>query len=236
MLKSIFFHIPKAAGTSVKNGFYHAYSYPACLKVWPVAHGGDLEIASLPSYTPPESFPYECAMGHFNVTNFRVNQALTADFEQHGEFTLACIRDPFDRLLSDYNYILNTPTHDRLESVKKMTAVEYAEQHPANEQARWLDIKKVTPSGIEFGKADKLTDHMIIVLSDEVDRILPSLFKAYTERIIEIPRQNVGKQREQTQKPKPSEKFIEKNAVDYALVDFLRASGGMYIGAKVKPF
>jgi hypothetical protein len=236
MIKSVFFHIPKAAGTSVKDGFYHAYSYPESLKVWPVLHGGDIEVQDLSTYQLQPDNNIKCVMGHFNLQEFRANKLLMEDFMIHGNFTLACVRDPFERLISDYNYILNTPTHDRRDEVLKKTLQAYTEEHPSNEQARWLDVASINNSVIQFGTDDKVTRRIVIVGSSKVDSILPRLLSRYTERKVEIGRENVGAQLNKGEKLIPSINFKKINALDYALYDLLESNGGVYVGSEVCKF
>ena len=192
MIRSIFFHIPKAAGTSVKAAFYGAYGPDRCLKVWPIAHGGEIEVQSFQSYEPASNRELDCVMGHFNVKQFRSNPAVYADFCRSGVFALACFRDPFERLMSDYYYILNTVDHDRREQVLELGLEQYLERFHANEQTRWMGISGIHDQ-LAFDIDDEIAKKAVFILSTEVDRLLPDIMFKYTGHRQPVPRQNVGK-------------------------------------------
>ena len=219
MLDSIFFHIPKAAGTSVKAALYRHYGHESCLKVWPTAFGGDCEIDAFARLETDVSH-WKNLMGHLTVARFREHAALYQDFCGHGRFCLAIVRDPVARMVSDYHYIRERPYHDRFEEISHGID-SYLLSRADNEQAQWLDIASIDNDtlDINFGSADPITHNLLVYAMDELEAAFPALSRSLFGKSIPLERLNLGTAGE---KEGPSAEVVatleRRNALDHLLL------------------
>ena len=113
--KLIFFHVPKTAGSSLKNflvrnckdgSYYNHLFYDLCLKET------KYDIKSLGEKTNTISNPF---FSHISQSEFvKLSEGLNLDLDNFTEIVI--VRNPYDRLLSYYNFTLynNYPTIDLL--------------------------------------------------------------------------------------------------------------------------
>lgn len=116
--KLIFAHIPKTAGTSVRLHLKDALteqlaSYTEVgvydMSGWPKKIQGGCAPSEFHVHVVPENWDF--IYGHVTVQQILSNPAI--DREDDNILLLSFVRDPVDRLLSEYNYIASTKTHPR---------------------------------------------------------------------------------------------------------------------------
>lgn len=226
MIDSVFLHIPKAAGTSVKSMLFRHYRQDYSIRVWHVASGGDV--------APPEFSNYECDVdlithvsGHISATKFRSNVDLWNDFKINGRFALAVTRDPLERLVSDYHYIRRTEGHPRADDAD-LSLEAFISAQPANAQARFLGISNVdvAAGNLVFEKDDALSERLILLDTSLIDVQLPVLEKAAFGESKLVERKNVASQPTKSDvRGDLLEKFHEKNQLDIELVRYAKKFG-----------
>ena len=113
--KLIFFHVPKTAGSSLKNflvrnckdgSYYNHLFYDLCLKET------KYDIKSLVEKTNTIKNPF---FSHITQSEFvKLSEGLNLNLDNFAEIVI--VRNPYDRLLSYYNFTLysNYPTIDLL--------------------------------------------------------------------------------------------------------------------------
>lgn len=237
-IDSIFIHIPKAAGTSLKNKLYEHYTPERCLKVWGVSHGGDIDVGAALADHEDIRPDTKNLMGHFPLALARQNTPIRESFRKYGRFVISSIRDPVERLISDYNYILNTPTHDRRDSTKDGLS-SYLLAAPENEQAKWLDVQAIDwdTNTLKFVHDDAFTERLVIVDSAVLDAALPNIVRNFFGTGSPVGRLNVAKgAKDAAISAEVRHAVEERNRLDAELYRFVaQQTFGTYLSPSLRP-
>ena len=118
MQKAFFFHIPKCAGMSVWNALWDIYGMANVFQVGIKAQREEFE-----AMTPEKRSAYGAIGGHGYLT--RLSNA-AGDLSSYYRFVT--FRNPVDRIVSEYHFIRNLPTHFKYDIVSKIPLVEFAHQ------------------------------------------------------------------------------------------------------------
>jgi hypothetical protein len=224
MIDSVFLHVPKAAGTSVKAMLFRHYSRAKTVRAWQVQSGGDVSPADFGEYQiDVDSIVH--VSGHVSADRFRSNQALLDDFDRCGRFVLPVTRDPLERLVSDYNYIRRTQGHPRAAAAERPLE-DFIGGSPANEQASFLDVEGVDLNAgtLLFKRPDRLTERLIILDSSRVDDDLPALEFAAFGKTGPVSRKNATLVTTASELPDDIvNEFNSRNALDIQLVEYAKA-------------
>jgi len=227
----VFFHIPKAAGSSIAQAIHKVFPPQNCLKVRALQAGGDILPKDMPSLEIPDLLERPCCMGHFGLNSFRKNVMLMRRFERESGIALAVVRDPVDRLISDYKYINRTKGHPRKEGVRDASVVEYINRHAQNEQVKWLNLELLDGTWRSIS-LDCLGRRLIIVEAGMVDVIVPKLFKILWGVTVEVGRKNVAVGKEADDSLSAADRLTanERNQMDIEFVEHLSRGSGFWLG------
>jgi len=135
----IFFcHIPKAGGETLKQYFYRFVSEDRCLKVWDVQFGADVSAEQFRHIDRTVINAKSAIYGHLSVQEFLKNPAASEAFEEQSALIVASVRDPVDRIISLYNYIMVNEFHPSHQLLKNIKFDEFALTQPSNQQVSYL--------------------------------------------------------------------------------------------------
>lgn len=134
----IFFpHIPKAGGESLKHGFYEAFGRDKCIKVWQ-SSGSDTTSRKFPDLDGKKLEAASAVVGHLPLASFLSNVYAKREFDQGNVKIITSVRDPIERLVSEYNYISRNNAHPIHHKVRQLSAIDYIRTQPANFQFSFL--------------------------------------------------------------------------------------------------
>ncbi|WP_426415785.1 sulfotransferase family 2 domain-containing protein [Aestuariirhabdus sp. LZHN29] len=135
-------HIPKAGGTSLKSYFLHAYSASSCIKVWDTKFGADFLPDEFCNLKADELKGIPAVIGHLPVKDFLSNSAANR-MMSHGEVqVITSVRDPIDRLLSLYNYVLVNEHHPNHNAHQSFDPKEFVFSQQENFQFKFLELRR----------------------------------------------------------------------------------------------
>lgn len=149
----VFVHIRKAAGTSLRQ-ILERVSLPKNNSLWYklLSRGG--WAVNYPNYSFRK---------HANL--IEAERSMPAvKFEQY--FKFAVVRNPWDRLVSEFEYIKTQPTHSRFKRLSQMdfdTFIEYQAKRPAAHQINALKLKNGELGCDYVGKLETLDESLEVV-------------------------------------------------------------------------
>lgn len=126
--KIFFFHIPKCAGTSVWKHLAKIYGRG---RIFQIASSKDVERFNQES--PENLRRYAVIGGHHFLSTYRER---LGNFEEY--FKVTSLRDPIDRIISNYNFIRRDWRHARYKDVRQSTFEEFSLKEAANAQTKLL--------------------------------------------------------------------------------------------------
>ncbi len=132
-MRLIFCHIPKTAGTSVRENLAAELERDGikCVNAYRAA---GVPPDAFPDYQLPGDWKY--LSGHVPMRYLTENPQI--DVEAKDLLFLTVIRDPIDRLISWYNYVALNPAHQLHEQVRASDGIEYVRSMEANAQTGFL--------------------------------------------------------------------------------------------------
>jgi hypothetical protein len=131
-------HIPKAGGQTLLQGFYKAFGFAKCLKVWNPNFGADVSPEQFASLEKTRFEGVSAIVGHLSVSTFLMNNCIKGEFEKGNVRIITSVRDPVTRILSLYNYIAYNEEHPDHESIKNTSPIDFIMHEPANYQFNFL--------------------------------------------------------------------------------------------------
>lgn len=204
----IFLHIPKAAGSTMRKIINREYSKYSNDSVY-LFDGSNIEssIEKFKRLPKKDRNKIKILKGHMS---YGYHEYFDNECEY---FTL--LRDPIDRVISDFYYILEQPSHSRYEKVKKgsMSLYDYLKSKMSvamsNAQTRLVagylsgagDVKK---EDLPFGKCteetlleaeENLKEFSVVGLTERFDETLILLKRAFGWKTPYYTRANVTKKR-----------------------------------------
>lgn len=135
----VFIHVPKNAGQTIHEMYYKFFNNP--LTIGLLKHKKtDVDSALFNEYTGLAA--HDCAVvNHLSVRAFLDNKSATNLFQADRMNIHAVIRDPIDRAISRWNYVIANTKHGSHERFRNMGHSEYFINHyPYNEQFYRLSI------------------------------------------------------------------------------------------------
>lgn len=129
--KLIFIHVPKTGGTSVEKvlrleSLHNLFSYKKCIASMPniadIFNGIDKNIVL--SITPQ------------HLTSCHLKNIFPSQFETYTKF--AIVRNPYDRIVSEYHYINDFMKHDFLKQYRDISFLEFLKR--VRETPRMLQV------------------------------------------------------------------------------------------------
>lgn len=231
----IFTHIPKTAGTSVRFHLKDALTkaldhYTEIgvydMKGWPNPIPGGCAPTDFHTHAVPKNWNF--LYGHVTLQQILSNPAI--DREDDNIVVLSFVRDPIERLLSEYNYIASTRTHPRHEECIAAPAIEfftYNWQRAPNIHHRYLNCTR------------NLNWNFIVATNKEVPEACRLAFEKTTDTKIDSTRfaerlnvtkdfKTVGKARKLTMEDIPEDQLVEirkLHHLDIVLFEKVKAEG-----------
>ena len=133
-----FCHVPKAGGTTLIQACYKAFGFTNCLKVWP---GGDVDPSSFQNLTSDAFKNQNAVLGHLHTSTFCTNPYVKEKFGNNRVILFSSVRDPLDRLVSEYNFIRNLPSHPIHTRLLNESLDQYINSAGVNVHYRHLRLK-----------------------------------------------------------------------------------------------
>lgn len=131
-------HIPKTGGQTLLVGFYRAFGFDACLKVWDPRFGADIEVKAFPGVSAEKLQTVAAVVGHLPCRVFFENPFFLDKENRNNLFILTCVRNPIERMLSLYNYITNFPEHPYHAYLINTPVDDFLLKQPCNYQFKFL--------------------------------------------------------------------------------------------------
>ncbi len=223
--KTVFFlHIPKTAGATLRRIVYKNYPESAVYNLNPNASTTEHHFQNLPA---AEKQRFDFVQGHFYYGLHL--------FHPRPATYITLLRDPVDRILSHYYYVLKTPIHylhQRVTSTK-MTLQEYVTSGITDEldngQLRLLTGVKGVPIGqcsrnmLEAAKDNLLNHFSLVGVSERFDDFLGATQEVLKWKSSPYENVNVNEsRRSKTDVPEETLRVIrEANQFDIELYEFV---------------
>jgi hypothetical protein len=132
-------HIPKAGGTTLKKMFYQAFGKENCVKVWD-GNTADVTPENFESYDFSNQSG-DVVLGHLPVSIFFRNNYCLDKFQADEVTIITSVREPIERIISQYNYIFFNKEHPKNAKIKKIGFEEYLLSIGANFQTNFLSYE-----------------------------------------------------------------------------------------------
>jgi hypothetical protein len=219
----IFLHIPKAAGTTLQVMFRRRYRGFHIHNLT----GNPDDAAAFVAMPEADRHDVDVLMGH---QHFGMHEWL-----RPGARYVTMLRNPLDRCISHYYYVLRMPDHHLHQRVvnEKMSLYDYVAMGTTheldNDQVRWLNeavhrdvpFGSVTREMLEIAKRRLIEDIEVIGLSEQFDESLRLMGDALGWDDISYTRENVSANRPKAEEvePRAIELIREHNELDYELYD-----------------
>ena len=167
-------HIPKAGGQTINRMIRLAFGRSKCLRVWEADFGSDISPLQFMALQEPELKKYRAVCGHLAFSYFLSNPAAKRLVDEGEVVMTASVREPIDRIVSQYNYVTLHPAMSGSRFSTSLSLDDYALAEPENSQSRYLSSEETESPDLEriFGDFTVFTlEHSISgmrqVLKDE---------------------------------------------------------------------
>src|SRR5690554_2348077 len=141
LVMNVFIHIAKSGGTTIRQMYIDAFGADKVLVVSDFMKPSNTYpnvISSKNLKYLNNLYQFSAVIGHINMSDLAEN---AKSYGKLNSMTIhSCIRDPVDRLISDYNFMRAKVDHPRHQTSKTMPAFEYMMSSPANYHATRLGI------------------------------------------------------------------------------------------------
>jgi hypothetical protein len=135
----IFFcHIPKTGGQTLFPAFLQAFGVDRVLKVWDPQFGADCLPDDFASLSEKQLSKYRAIFGHLTVRQFLANPAMREKFDCEQVQILTTVREPVERFISLYNYMLRNEAHPGHKQILSIDPVDFLKSQHANQQFEYL--------------------------------------------------------------------------------------------------
>jgi len=195
--KIFFFHIPKCAGTSVWKFLAKIHGRD---KVFQIASADDVQRFNAENIETLQQ--YTAIGGHHFLSTY---QAKLGDLD--GYFKVTTLRDPIERIISNYNFIRRDWRHQRYRDVRKSTFEDFALSEAPNAQTKLL-----ADNTDDYERAVQTLDHWFdyAVTSDHADLLMRKLAEVSDVPFKRALHKNASKHK------------VTRDVVDEALINRLR--------------
>ncbi|MGE7636131.1 sulfotransferase family 2 domain-containing protein [Bacillus paramycoides] len=178
----IYLHIPKTGGTTLKNIIKRQY-HPK--EVW-----FHMEKDMIPKMEKRGNVDQlKCVGGH---CWYGLHEYFEKQFQY---FTM--LRNPIDRVISEYYYILRRPNHNAYPQIKNMTLMEFIQNFSlksSNQQTRRISGSIHNPN-LDHAKTNLKNDFVVAGLSEMFDDSIFLMKKAFNWQDISYSKENVTQKR-----------------------------------------
>lgn len=160
---TFFFHIPKCAGSTLWEVIWDIYGTRHVF----VAKSKErhAQLAAMPL---EKRLAYSAIGGHGSLRFFR---RMLGDMG--GYYKIVTLRDPIDRVISEYNYISTRPQHPLNAAVREQSFRDFVERTaPSNRQVKLLADRPDVEAAIAI--VERFFDDW--AMSDDVERLARSLY------------------------------------------------------------
>ena len=193
----IYLHVPKAAGTTL--GTIIDQNYPSSA-IFHVSTASGQSVEDLKKLPEADRSRFDVVQGHFP---FGIHQHLP-----RAATYITLLRDPVERLISHYHFVLRTPEHYLYEPVtrKGMTLEDYVMSDVSPELdngqirmlsgvGRTLPIGQCSPELLERAKQNIDRHFSIVGVAERFDETLGLLRREFGWKNFDYQRQNVTRDR-----------------------------------------
>jgi len=160
---TFFFHIPKCAGSTLWEVIWDIYGTRHVFVA--KSKGRHARLAAMPL---EERLAYSAIGGHGSLRFFR---EMLGDMDRY--YKIVTLRDPIDRVISEYNYIRTRPQHRRNAAVRQQSFRDFIEHTaPPNRQVKLLADRPDLEAALEI--VENFFDDW--AMSDDVERLACNLY------------------------------------------------------------
>ncbi len=209
--KLAFVHIPKTAGTALKQAIARDIPDGELFKVWSPRFGGDAEWNEFPAVPREEVLSRRAILGH--ATGRAMVDKLAGVRERY--FLFSVVRDPLERALSLYSFVRASPRHPDHQAFLDMSPEHYLESYYSPNQLCWW-LSSSSSAGEAMGFITANFDAVVTV--DQLDQLL-RLIADLGHPVGPLKQANVTRQRLRAEALDPAvlRRFEDRNLDDRAL-------------------
>jgi hypothetical protein len=212
----IHLHMPKTGGSTLKKIIKKNYDNRSSFEVYCEQRKLSEKLTEL------SKLNVHCIQGHFP---YGIHKYFSKPYAY-----VTMLREPIDRVISEYFYIRNIPWNENHEKVMKMSLEEYQnEQINQNLQTRYIlgtnFNKPLTDEDFEQAKLNLLNDFSLVGITEYFDQSVFMMQKQFEWDNIYYSKVNVTKSRLSKREVSPVllEKIMENNQYDIQLYSLAKA-------------
>ncbi len=215
--KLIFNHMPKTGGSSMQFFFEELFGKDRVFRV--LERTITPETKTIEKLTPEEIAYYKVFQGHFRYGNHALISQKCLYF--------GIMRDPIDRLISNYYYARRKGREDRKAHAKSVTLRAYVEELIETRHANFGGAQTRFLTGeAELSKAKMVIDrdYLMCCATEQLDTCQTVLAGLFDRRDLEAQRRNATNSHEKGEKARLylREKHAEYFKVDYEMLSYVR--------------
>jgi hypothetical protein len=220
---TIFIHIPKAAGTSVRRVLEDAIPGDLRQNVYPDAEG--ISVDEFAELSSAERERLRFVMGHFG---YGIHEQLAEPWRY-----VTMLRDPVDRYISSYHHALRFPGTPRQQEIAngKLSLEQALDAHllPENLMVRLLSgtrksLRQQDPGMLDEARHNVAEHFAAVLVMEEMDASMKRLETVLGIPLGEPSRLNRGPRSAAGESPELRAAIAEANALDVALYAEVRAT------------
>lgn len=187
-LKIIFNHTPKAGGTSLHYFFQDLFGPDKVYRV--NVRVPTEEIYTIEKMTEEEKQRYQIFQGHFKYGNHK--------FFSQPCLYIGIVRNPIDRIISNYYYLHRRGEEERKQKVQQQTLTEYFESQIEGRVSAGAAQLRILTGQDDLAKAKEVIkrDYLMCCATEQLDRFQTVFARLYGRPDLAPKHRNVTKSRD----------------------------------------
>jgi hypothetical protein len=133
-------HIPKTGGTTLRQFFIKTFGHDKILLIGNSGATGVVSNKDFQDLSGKHFAGKSAVVGHLPVKEFLANDYARKQFKKGEVKILASVRNPIERIISEYNFIRFTEEHPSHKKIQDISFLDYVSNSKANHQYRFLKL------------------------------------------------------------------------------------------------